>query len=95
MTDFLIDKKDLKNAVVEAAPALSIGDGDVLLRLDFFALTANNITLVYSKPPFSLSSFFFSSSTYRTSAHAALAGEPLFYLILLSVCFSLTIYIDC
>ena len=42
--DFLVNKKDLKHAVVETAPALSIDAGEVLLRLDFFALTANNIT---------------------------------------------------
>ena len=44
--DFLIEKKNLKHGAAEAAPALSLGDGEVLLRVDFFALTANNITYV-------------------------------------------------
>ncbi len=42
--DFLVNKTDWKQHRFQDAPAPEIGDGQVLLRVDRFAFTANNIT---------------------------------------------------
>jgi len=42
--DFLVKKTALSECKIEAVPAPAIGPGEALLRVDRFALTANNIT---------------------------------------------------
>lgn len=42
--DFLVDRVDLSKTHLDEVSKPSIGDGEVLIRLDKFALTANNIT---------------------------------------------------
>ncbi len=42
--DILVDRKDLAAVVVEPAATLSLGADQVRVRLDLFALTANNVT---------------------------------------------------
>ena len=44
MTDFLVKREDLRECRIEESPAPVIGDGQVLLRVDAFGLTANNVT---------------------------------------------------
>lgn len=45
--DYVVDKENLRDAAVvpaESADAIVLGDGDVLLAIERFAMTANNIT---------------------------------------------------
>jgi NADPH:quinone reductase-like Zn-dependent oxidoreductase len=43
-TEFVVDRKDLRVSEVRAAPVPQIADGEVLLHIDRFAFTANNVT---------------------------------------------------
>lgn len=43
-TTFVVERQQLKNARWLASDAAPLGDGDVRLRIDAFALTSNNIT---------------------------------------------------
>lgn len=43
-TDFLVRKDDLRTTEVHETPLPALADGQVLLRIESFALTANNIT---------------------------------------------------
>ncbi len=43
-TDFLIDKADLHQTRFSEASTAPLGDGEVLLKVDRFAFTANNVT---------------------------------------------------
>jgi hypothetical protein len=46
-TDFLVDRHDLRRSIVEHGPgpdAIALAPGQVLLGIDAFALTANNVT---------------------------------------------------
>lgn len=43
-TDFLIDRKDFRSTAWRTAPAETLEPGQARLRIDHFALTANNIT---------------------------------------------------
>ena len=42
--NFLVDRKNLANTQLEAVPLAEIEEGEILVRIDKFALTANNIT---------------------------------------------------
>jgi len=44
MNNFLVNRSDLKQTQLEQVAALSPADGEVVLRVDRFAITANNIT---------------------------------------------------
>ncbi len=44
MSDFLVRRDDLRVCQIADAPQPELGDGEVLLKIDRFGLTANNIT---------------------------------------------------
>lgn len=44
ITDFLVDREDISKSKVEDRPFPELGDGDVLLEVERFGLSANNIT---------------------------------------------------
>ncbi len=44
ITHFLVDKKNIHNHSISEAESTKIGDNEVLLKIDHFAFTANNIT---------------------------------------------------
>jgi len=44
MTDFLVKRDDLRQCRVVESPPPEVGDGEALLRVDAFGLTANNVT---------------------------------------------------
>ena len=44
MTDFLVKRDDLRECRIEESAAPEIADGQALLRVDTFGLTANNVT---------------------------------------------------
>src|SRR3546814_21036521 len=48
MTRFVIDKSDLRQAKTLSAPLPDLQPGEILLKVDSFAFTANNIT--YAEP---------------------------------------------
>jgi Protein of unknown function (DUF2855) len=44
MTDFLVKRGDLRECRIAESPPLAIGDGEALLRVERFGMTANNVT---------------------------------------------------
>lgn len=44
ITDFLVDRDDISKSKVEERPFSDLGDGEVLLEVERFGLSANNIT---------------------------------------------------
>jgi NADPH-dependent curcumin reductase CurA len=42
--DFLVSRKDLRQAEWRTQPVRALNDGDILVKIDHFAFTANNIT---------------------------------------------------
>ncbi len=58
MTDFLISKGDLRETRIAESPRPDIEDGQVLLRVDRFGLTANNVTYAVFGEAMSYWSFF-------------------------------------
>jgi len=44
MTDFLVKRDDLRECRIEESAAPEVADGQALLRVDTFGLTANNVT---------------------------------------------------
>jgi hypothetical protein len=44
MGDFLVKRKDLRECRIAESQAPQVGDGEALLRVDTFGLTANNVT---------------------------------------------------
>jgi hypothetical protein len=59
--DILVDRADLRNLVAEDAPGpdgIVLDDGEVLLRVDAFGFTANNVTYAALGDAFSYFQFF-------------------------------------
>jgi hypothetical protein len=56
--DFLVAKDDLHSCRFEDAPAITLGPGQALLRVDAFGLTSNNITYAMFGEAMSYWSFF-------------------------------------
>lgn len=44
ITDFLVDRDDISKSTVQERPLSELGDGEVLLEVERFGLSANNIT---------------------------------------------------
>eukprot|EP00977_Amphora_coffeiformis_P006791 scaffold1485_cov171-Amphora_coffeaeformis.AAC.30 len=42
--DFVVEKKDLTKTSVVPSPSISLKEGDVLIKIEKFAMTANNIS---------------------------------------------------
>ena len=58
VTDFLVKRDDLRECRVEESPEPEIGDGQALLRVDTFGLTANNVTYAVMGEAMSYWDFF-------------------------------------
>lgn len=50
-SDFVVEKKDLSQYSVLPSPSLSLDDGQILARVESFALTSNNITYAAAGAP--------------------------------------------
>ena len=58
MTDLLVNKADLRETRIAESPRPNIADGEVLLRVDRFGLTANNVTYAVFGETMSYWNFF-------------------------------------
>jgi hypothetical protein len=58
MTDFLVKRDDLRNSRVVESGSPEVGEGQTLLRIDSFGLTANNVTYAVMGEAMSYWDFF-------------------------------------
>lgn len=58
MTDFLVKRDDLRECRVAESAVPEIGEGQALLRVDTFGLTANNVTYAVLGDAMSYWNFF-------------------------------------